>query len=51
MIYKPFYKSKTFWGIMSALIAPTVTQMTGVDVTTGVEFIKKEEDDNHLYRC
>ena len=25
---------------MTALIAPTVTQMTGVDVTTGVEFIK-----------
>ena len=40
MMYKPFYKSKTFWGIMTALIAPTVTQMTGVDVTTGVEFIK-----------
>lgn len=40
MMYKPFYKSKTFWGIMMGVVAPTVTQMTGIDVTTGIDFIK-----------
>jgi hypothetical protein len=37
---KPFYQSKTFWGIMIGVLAPTVTQMTGVNVTSGIEFIK-----------
>jgi len=37
---KPFYESKTFWGVMIGIIAPTITQLTGVDVTTGIQFFK-----------
>jgi hypothetical protein len=40
MKIKPFYESKTFWGIMMTIVAPTITQLSGVDVTTGIAFIK-----------
>lgn len=41
---KPFYQSKTFWGIMMSVIAPTITQLSGVDVTTGIDFLKQLSD-------
>jgi hypothetical protein len=46
---KPFYQSKTFWGIMMSVIAPTITQLSGVDVTTGIDFLKQLSDasNNH----
>jgi hypothetical protein len=37
---KPFYESKTFWGIMMTIVAPTVTQLSGVDVTSGIQFLR-----------
>ena len=41
---KPFYTSKTFWGIMMSIVAPTITQFSGVDVTTGMDFLKQLSD-------
>ena len=36
---KPFFASKTFWGLMMGVIAPLATQAIGVDVTTGVQIV------------
>lgn len=41
---KPFYQSKTFWGLMMSIIAPSITQLSGIDVTSGIEFLKQLSD-------
>ena len=41
---KPFFKSKAFWGIMMSIVAPTLTQIAGFDVTSGIDFLKQLSD-------
>ena len=37
---KPFYKSKTIWGLTLSGILPAVSTLMGIDVITGIDIVK-----------
>jgi len=38
---KPFYKSKTIWGLTLAGIIPAVSTLSGIDITTGLDILRE----------